>query len=345
MHYLITGHTGFKGSWLSLMLEMQGHAISGIALDPPAKSLFNQAKLSTIFEYDLRLDIRDYSLLEKSVRNINPDIIIHLAAQPLVRESYRRPTETFDVNVMGTLNILEAMRGLQDLKAGLIITTDKVYKNKGHSRGYVETDELGGDDPYSASKAAADIATQSWIKSFAEVPIAIARAGNVIGGGDWAQDRIIPDLVNSYSSGQLPTLRFPDAIRPWQHVLDCLNGYLALIEFLLNKGTGIEWNFGPGLKDKYTVGQLANAFAGAWGIDGYKWDIESTQQLHESAFLMLDSSKARAQLTWKDNLNFEDTIKSTVDWYKSDFKNDAEGITREQIRDFLDIDARTELGT
>lgn len=337
MHYLITGHTGFKGSWLALMLHMQGHTISGIALDPLSKSLFNQANLTSLFKNDLRLDIRNRDAMKNAIEKIDPEVIIHLAAQPLVRESYRIPIETFDINVIGTLNILEATRELKNLKAALIITTDKVYKNHNHLRGYVESDELGGDDPYSASKAAADIATQSWIKSFAKVPIAIARAGNVIGGGDWAQDRIIPDLVNAYSVGQLPTLRYPDAIRPWQHVLDCLNGYLLLVEHQLAQGTKGEWNFGPDLKEKHSVGELVNTFAADWGVEGTKWNLETTDQLHEAGYLLLDSEKARKGLDWSDKLNFTASVRWSVNWYKSSSQELCLEITKSQIQEFFSL--------
>ena len=335
MHYLITGHTGFKGSWLSLMLEMQGHTVSGISLDPAEKSLFNQANLHKIFENDLRIDIRDRDQIKNAVEKINPEVLIHLAAQPLVRESYRIPVETFDINVLGTLNVLEATRELKNLKAAHIITTDKVYKNYNHLRGYVETDELGGDDPYSASKAAADIATQSWTKSFAKVPVAIARAGNVIGGGDWAQDRIIPDLVNSYSVGNLPTLRFPDAIRPWQHVLDCLNGYLKLIEKMLESNTGGEWNFGPELEEKHSVGDLTSAVADLYSISGKFWNSETNLLLHEAGYLLLDSSKSRAELGWRDRLDFENTVNWTIGWYKKYEQVGALEISRKQIDSFF----------
>jgi CDP-glucose 4,6-dehydratase len=207
---------------------MQGHTVSGISLDPDSKSVYVDARLSSIFSNDLRVDIRNRDSLRRAVEKISPDVIIHLAAQPLVLYSYLHPQETFDTNVMGTINLLETTRTLKDLRAVLIVTTDKVYRNRNHLRGYVEADELGGIDPYSASKAAADIAAQSWIESCAEIPITIARAGNVIGGGDWASDRIIPDLVRAYSANRKPVIRFPHAIRPWQHVLDCLNGYLKI---------------------------------------------------------------------------------------------------------------------
>jgi CDP-glucose 4,6-dehydratase len=335
MHYLITGHTGFKGSWLSLMLEMQGHTVSGISLDPAEKSLFNQAGLQKIFQNDLRIDIRDGAVIKEAIEKVNPEVLIHLAAQPLVRESYRTPVETFDINVLGTLNVLEGTRELKDLRAALIITTDKVYKNYNHLRGYVENDELGGDDPYSASKAAADIATQSWIKSFAKAPVAIARAGNVIGGGDWAKDRIIPDLADAYSSGQLPTLRYPDAIRPWQHVLDCLNGYLTLLNKQVSDGLVGEWNFGPTTDVKHSVSDLVSTFAKIWGAEGETWKLQPENQLHESGYLLLNSEKSNYNLDWSDKLDFVESIQWTVDWYKKYENVGALEISRKQIDSFF----------
>ena len=339
MHYLVTGHTGFKGSWLSLMLQMQGHTVSGISLDPLEKSLFKQAELTSLFENDLRIDIRNSSLLTQVVKQLEPEVIVHLAAQPLVRQSYKDPAGTFETNVLGTLNLLEATKELANLKATLIITTDKVYKNHNHLRGYIETDELGGDDPYSASKAAADIATQSWIKSFATSPIAIARAGNVIGGGDWAIDRIVPDLVTAYSSGGAPKLRYPDAIRPWQHVLDCLNGYLILIDQMIDKNLGGEWNFGPDHRDKYSVSDLVNNFARSWGVDSNSktWESEDTIQPHEAGYLLLDSNKARTALGWKDKLDFVSSVEWTSLWFKNQNNKNSLAQTEEQIKDFLQL--------
>ena len=337
MHYLVTGHTGFKGSWLSLMLQMQGHTVSGISLDPPEKSLFNQAKLSNVFRNDLRIDLRNSTELSSAVKEIDPEIIIHLAAQPLVRESYKDPIGTFETNVLGTLNLLETTKALTNLRATLVITTDKVYKNHNHLRGYVETDELGGDDPYSASKAAADMATQSWIKSFAVTPVAIARAGNVIGGGDWATDRIIPDLVNAYSSNQIPTLRYPHSIRPWQHVLDCLNGYMKLVDSMIRDGISGEWNFGPDLKDKHAVLDLVKVFAKAWGVQATEsaWTVEESKQPHESGYLLLDSSKSRNTLGWTDRLSFSDSIDWTAKWYQSVGISGVREISNYQIEKFL----------
>ena len=317
------------------MLQMQGHTVSGISLDPPEKSLFNQAKLGNIFQNDLRIDIRDSIELSFAVKRIDPEIIVHLAAQPIVRESYKDPVGTFEVNVLGTLNLLEATRELTNLRASLIITTDKVYKNHNHLRGYVETDELGGDDPYSASKAAADLAAQSWAKSFATTPTSIARAGNVIGGGDWARDRIIPDLVNAYSAKMLPTLRYPDSYRPWQHVLDCLNGYRKLIDLMTSQGFSGEWNFGPTHHVKYTVGELAKAVAYRFNHLGPAWILEESVQPYESGYLLLDSSKSRINLQWADLLDFQSSIDWTIDWYTS--PQSAREKTTKQIAEYLSL--------
>lgn len=339
MHYLITGHTGFKGSWLSLMLQMQGHTVSGISLDPPQKSFFIDARLDEIFENDIRLDIRKASEFRAAVNKVSPEVVIHLAAQPLVRESYKDPVGTFNTNVLGTLNLLEATKDLRSLKATLVITTDKVYRNHNHLRGYIETDELGGDDPYSASKAAADIATQSWAKSFATTPVAIARAGNVIGGGDWAADRIIPDMVKAFSSNELPTLRYPNAIRPWQHVLDCLNGYQKLINAMLIDGLSGEWNFGPSLQQKHTVAELVQQFTHSWGIERTEqyWKLENSTQPHEAGYLLLDSNKARESLFWNDKLDFTTSIDLTTQWFKRSLTESPREVTINQINEFLSL--------
>jgi CDP-glucose 4,6-dehydratase len=337
MHYLITGHTGFKGSWLTLMLKMQGHTVSGISLEPPVISLFNQAHIVEDLLHDLRIDIRNLSELQSAIKEIDPEVIIHLAAQPLVRESYIHPLETFETNVLGTLNLLESTKSLRNLRATLIITTDKVYKNVNTLQGYVESDSLGGDDPYSASKAAADIAAQSWIKNFSTSPMAIARAGNVIGGGDWAVDRLVPELVKANQSNQLPTLRYPDSIRPWQHVLDCLQGYLKLVDKMIAESVGGEWNFGPDHLVQKSVSQLVKAFAISWGnsnADKY-WDLEVEPQPHESGYLLLDSSKSQRELAWNEKLNFEDSIDWTVEWFKDSINFGAREITTKQIKSYL----------
>lgn len=314
MHYLITGHTGFKGTWLSLLLHSRGHKISGISLAPEKNSLYDRVHLENILENDIRCDIRDSQKLADYFKKINPDVVIHLAAQALVRESYKSPLVTFETNVIGTLNVMKASQQIEALAAQLIITTDKVYKNINKPEGYLETDALGGHDPYSASKAMADIAAQSWLSSFDNPPSAIARAGNVIGGGDVCGDRLIPDLINSYSIGMTPKLRAPNSIRPWQHVLDCLNGYLLLIDAII-KGTGSgEWNFGPNDNEINTVADVAEIAGSIWGMET-KWEQDEGLHPHEANLLLLNSEKARTKLEWKDKLDFNESVSWTTNWY------------------------------
>jgi CDP-glucose 4,6-dehydratase len=334
MHYLITGHTGFKGAWLALLLRERGHRVSGISLEPINDSLFNRVDLSRILENDVRCDIRDSIKLSSYFKGISPDVVIHLAAQALVRESYKNPLDTFEVNAIGTLNVLNASQQISNLRAQLIITTDKVYKNFGKASGYVETEELGGQDPYSASKAMADIATQSWISSFENSSTAIARAGNVIGGGDVCADRLIPDLINSYSSGLTPKLRAPNSVRPWQHVLDCLNGYLMLVDALINSNADGAWNFGPDENQLKTVADVADIAGAVWGAE-MSWETHPGNHPHEAAMLMLNSNKARKELGWFDKLTFEDSVKWTIDWYKNvNAGSDPLEATLKNIREF-----------
>lgn len=316
MHFLITGHTGFKGAWLSLILHERGHRISGVSLQPEAGSLFAVAEIGKILENDIRCDIRESSKLASYFKEINPDVVIHLAAQALVRESYKNPVDTFETNVIGTLNVLKASQQITDLRAQLIITTDKVYKNIGKTIGYEETEPLGGQDPYSASKAMADIATQSWLSSFENAPTAIARAGNVIGGGDVCADRLIPDLVHSYSSGLTPKLRAPNSVRPWQHVLDCLNGYLMLADAVVQNQAEGAWNFGPDENQAKTVSNVADIAGAAWGVET-SWEQDLGNHPHEASMLMLNSKKARTQLSWLDKLSFEESVEWTINWYKN----------------------------
>ena len=316
MHFLITGHTGFKGAWLSLILRQQGHLVSGISLKPEVGSLFEQAEIGKFLENDILCDIRESAKLSGHFKEVNPDVVIHLAAQALVRESYKNPIDTFETNVIGTLNVLKASQQISDLKAQLIITTDKVYKNISKTAGYLETDALGGQDPYSASKAMADIAAQSWISSFKNPPTVIARAGNVIGGGDVCADRLIPDLISSYSSGLVPKLRAPNSVRPWQHVLDCLNGYLRLVDAVIQKNADGAWNFGPDEKQSKTVADVANIAGAVWGVEK-SWENDLGNHPHEATMLMLNSNKARADLGWSDKLSFEESVKWTINWYKN----------------------------
>jgi CDP-glucose 4,6-dehydratase len=313
MHYLVTGHTGFKGAWLSLWLTRRGHTVSGIALDPLPGGLYETARISEVMTDDLRFDIRDAAALSGAVSDIAPDVVFHLAAQPLVRRSYQEPRETFETNVMGTLNLLEAVSTTSSVRAQVVITTDKVYRNLDQQAGYIETDPLGGADPYSSSKAMADILTQSWVQSFPGVPTAIARAGNVIGGGDVSPDRLLPDLLESFSRGEPTTIRYPGAVRPWQHVLDCLNGYLTLSEALLDgRGTGA-WNIGPGRQSFVTVGELADLAARLWG-DGASWTRDASEHPHEANLLALDAAKVERELGWHNRLGFAKSVEWTVDW-------------------------------
>jgi CDP-glucose 4,6-dehydratase len=334
VHYLITGHTGFKGAWLTLLLTERGHTVSGISLDPVPGALYQRAGLSEILQHDLRVDIRDASALASAVKQVSPDVVLHLAAQALVRESYREPRVTFETNVMGTLNLLEAVSRVPSIRANVVITTDKVYRNVNQVAGYVESDPLGGDDPYSSSKAMADLLTQSWVTSFPGVPTAIARAGNVIGGGDVSVDRLLPDLVAAYASRTGAQLRYPDAVRPWQHVLDCLNGYLTLVDALL-AGFGLgEWNFGPGVESFVSVGDVASLVAEIWG-EGASWERVEEHQPHEANLLALSAEKAERVLNWKNRLGFGESLKWSVDWYKAIVSgSDPRQTTVAQVRAF-----------
>jgi CDP-glucose 4,6-dehydratase len=313
VHYLVTGHTGFKGSWLTLLLAERGHTVSGISLDPAPGGHFDTASIAELVEHDLRVDIRDAAATTDAIATVAPDVVLHLAAQPLVRESYKDPRTTFETNVMGTLNVLEAVQRAPSVKAHVVITTDKVYRNVNQEQGYVESDPLGGDDPYSSSKAMADLLTQSWVTSFPTVPTAVARAGNVIGGGDVSADRLLPDLMNSISAGISPTLRYPNAVRPWQHVLDCVNGYLSLVDALLDgRGTG-EWNFGPGRGSFVDVGSIADLVASLYGTD-VRWTQDPGEHPHEANLLALDATKAETELGWRNRLSFTESVEWTVAW-------------------------------
>lgn len=338
MHYLITGHTGFKGPWLLLLLLGRGHQVSGLALDPPDGSLFERANLADHLLNDYRVDIRDAAATASAIQAAAPDVVVHMAAQSLVRESYREPRFTYETNAMGTMNVLEAVRATPSVRAHVVITTDKVYRNVDQEAGYVETDPLGGDDPYSASKAMADLLTQSWIRSFPGCPTAIARGGNVIGGGDVSHERLMPDLVRAYASGQAPLLRFPKAVRPWQHVLDCLNGYLTIADALLG-GTGLgQWNIGPGRDSFVEVGQVAGLAAELWG-GGAHWDRQPGEHPHEANLLALDATKAQAELGWRNRLGFREAVSWTIEWERRVHDGaDPLAVTTEQIAAFESLD-------
>ena len=317
---LVTGHTGFKGSWLSLWLQSLGAKVYGISLPPDTTpSHWNLLKLDIESFY---IDIRDQKLLNKKILDINPEIVFHLAAQPLVRRSYSMPVETWETNVMGTANVLNACRYADKLRAILVVTTDKCYENKEWAWGYREIDPLGGHDPYSSSKAASELVVSSFRQSFfqkANSPqIASARAGNVIGGGDWSEDRLIPDLVRSIQNQKPLDIRSPNATRPWQHVLDCLSGYMVLGQHLLDAGDksfANAWNFGPDREGNRSVQQMLSQFKLQW--PEACWQINEYHQVHEARLLHLDSSKAREKLRWAPVWSFDEGIAATTDWYKS----------------------------
>jgi CDP-glucose 4,6-dehydratase len=315
VHWLLTGHTGFKGAWLALQLAQSGHEVSGLALDPEPGSLYEAADVAPLLRTDSRGDVRDPAIVHGALAATRPDVVVHLAAQPLVRESYRDPRWTMETNVMGTFNVLEAVGRAESVRALLVVTTDKVYRNVRQVAGYVEPDALGGHDPYSASKAMADLLAQSWTASFDGPPTAIVRAGNVIGGGDVSTDRLVPDLIRSFVADEPAQIRFPDAVRPWQHVLDCLAGYRLIVDALLAGGGHGQWNIGPGPESFVTVGALADLAAQCWG-SGAAWTGQAGDHPHEAELLALDATKARSELGWHDHLSFEQSVAWTVDWYR-----------------------------
>jgi len=315
---LVTGHTGFKGSWLSYWLSLIGAKVYGISLSPPT-----QPNHYDLLNYKIKSyiqDINDLNSTEKIIRKINPEIIFHLAAQPLVRLSYEDPIISLTTNILGTANILESARKIPNLKAIVIVTSDKCYENKEWVWGYRENEAMGGKDPYSASKGCAEIVTFAYRNSFFDKPgsaiIASVRAGNVIGGGDWAKDRILTDIITSASKEKHVYLRFPEATRPWQYVLEPLSGYLTLGWQLLEgkRSFADAWNFGPNNESNVTVMELVYEASKHW--DKIKFDFDKGPHQHEAGFLMLDSSKANKLLHWRPVWDFNTTVKHTVNWYK-----------------------------
>ncbi len=316
---LITGHTGFKGSWLTIWLNRMGASVSGISLEPESNpNLFTSANISTICDSSF-IDIKDLKNIESKIKSINPEIIIHMAAQPLVRQSYLEPRNTFLVNAIGTANILESIRFSDSVKVALMITTDKVYKNDENGRAYEEDDPLGGHDPYSASKAAAEIIIASYNLSFlqGEVSISSARAGNVIGGGDWSRDRLIPDAIKAWQENIDLDIRNPSAIRPWQHVLEPLSGYLMLIEDTFNNNELCgAYNFGPNDSENSSVKSVIEILQDILMMPKVNF-IDNHDGLHEANFLSLDITKAVLKLNFKPKWNLKESVKITANWYKS----------------------------
>lgn len=343
---IITGHTGFKGSWLARWLSLMGAEIFGISRDiPTTPSHFAAAQLSSHIN-DHRFDISDLDALKAIFKDVQPDYVFHLAAQPLVWESYDKPVETWNTNLLGTLNVLEALRRVDNSCSAVMVTSDKCYQNKEWTWGYRETDRLGGVDPYSASKAAAEIAIQSYIKSFfspsdSSVRIASARAGNVIGGGDWASNRIIPDCVRSWSNNQAVTLRSPFATRPWQHVLEPISGYLYLAASLAQSPIhhGESFNFGPRDPLSRSVLDLVKEMALHWKLVSWE-DFNGSEALpHEAGLLKLACDKALTQLHWHSILTFSETVEMTATWYKCfyDDPNISPSVTEDQIAKYSDL--------
>lgn len=344
---LITGHTGFKGSWLSIWLIELGAKVVGYGLESLySKSNFVLAQLEEKL-IDVRGDIRDIDNLKKAFNKYKPDYVFHLAAQPIVIQSYEQPVYTYEVNVMGTINVLECMRNTESVKAGIFITTDKCYENKEQIWGYKETDPLGGYDPYSSSKAACEIAISSWKQSYMNPnqhakhgkAIASVRAGNVIGGGDWADNRIIPDCIKAIENKEAINIRNPHAIRPWQHVLEPLNGYLLLGQKLMENPMKFSsaWNFGPNLDSVVTVWQIATEIVKQYGCGELK-DVSTGESVHEAQLLNLDISKARFQLGWAPRLQIETAVKYTVEWYKKYMHEDVYSLCVEQIKRYMSRD-------
>lgn len=343
---LVTGHTGFKGSWLSIWLYELGAEVVGIGLDPYSnRDTYVLSGIGDKIKADIRADIRDGESLKEIFNQYQPEIVFHLAAQPLVRLSYDIPVETYETNVMGTINVLEAIRATESVKVGVMITTDKCYENKEEMRGYTENDPFGGYDPYSSSKGACEIAIQSWRRSFFNpedygkkhnVSIASVRAGNVIGGGDWALDRIIPDCIRALEAGKIIEIRSPKAVRPWEHVLEPLSGYLTLAHKMWEYPTDFceGWNFGPEQESVSTVWEIASQLVKNFGY-GELEDSSDSNAVHEANLLMLDITKAKTRLGWKPRLNAKQTMALVADWYKRYKSEDVYEICIDEINKFI----------
>ena len=321
---LITGHTGFKGSWLSLWLKSLGAEVIGLSIDVPTNpSNFDASLVSNVIE-DHRIDIRDSLAVKKIVHKCQPDFLFHMAAQALVIPSYNNPLDTLSINALGTANILDALRTIDKKVVAVMITSDKAYDNVEWVWGYRETDPIGGKDPYSASKGMAELVIRTYKESFfqnsdSNVRIGIARAGNVIGGGDWAKNRLVPDCIKAWSSNEVVEIRSPHSTRPWQHVLEPLSGYIALALALAKDSSyhGEAFNFGPSATQDFPVSRLIDEMSNHWSKVKWKDTSNSKDMMHEAGLLKLNCDKALVELYWTPTLNFEETVKMTVEWYKS----------------------------
>lgn len=343
---LVTGQTGFKGSWLSIWLHELGAEVIGVGLDPYSeKDNYVLSSIGNKIKADIRADIRDGQKMKEIFADYQPEIVFHLAAQPLVRLSYEIPVETYETNVMGSINIMEAARVTESVKVVVMITTDKCYENKEQIWGYRENEPMGGYDPYSSSKGAAEIAINSWRRSYFNpqdygkkhhISIASVRAGNVVGGGDWAKDRIVPDCIRALEATKPIEIRSPKAIRPWQHVLEPLSGYLLLASKMLQEPTRYcgGWNFGPRTESITSVWDVATMLTKFYG-KGELRDVSDPNALHEANLLMLDINKAKFQLGWEPRTNIEQCCQLTADWYKRYLSEDVYNLCVEQIISFI----------
>ncbi len=341
----LTGHTGFKGGWLSLWLQEMGAVVKGFSLEPPTKpSIFEVAKVADGM-VSQTADVRDAEILYESVSTFKPDIVFHLAAQSLVRLSYDIPTDTYATNIMGTVHLLDACRKVKGIKAIVNVTSDKCYENKEWLWGYRENEPMGGYDPYSSSKGCAELVTASFRQSFFDpdkyhehgVGLASVRAGNVVGGGDWAMDRLVPDVLSAFQRGSPVEIRSPNAIRPWQHVLEPLSGYIVLAETLCRNGAEFSgpWNFGPDGQDAKPVQYVVQQLAENWGGDA-KWFLSEGEHRHEAHYLKLDCTKATMRLNWHPVLSLTDTLDMTVAWHRAWLDdNDMHEYTLTEIRDYM----------
>jgi CDP-glucose 4,6-dehydratase len=336
---LITGHTGFKGSWLSLWLQEMKANVFGFSLPPPKKpNLFYEARVSDNM-VSIEGDIRNYEIVNRAILKTKPEVVIHMAAQPLVRYSYQNPIETYATNVMGTLNVLESLRKVSSVKAVINVTSDKCYENKEMTEPFNEEAPMGGYDPYSSSKGCSELLTNSFRRSFYEksrIALASVRSGNVIGGGDWSDDRLIPDIIRAFEKNYTALIRFPNAIRPWQHVLEPLSGYLILAEKLFQKGQiyAGAWNFGPNDNDAKQVQWIVKHMAELWG-KGATWKLDTNDHPHEANYLKLDCTKSKTYLDWSPSLNLEQALEMVVSWHDTFLKKkDIRTFTLKQIQSF-----------
>lgn len=347
----VTGHTGFKGGWLVLLLEQFGAKVMGFALDPPTTpSLYELANVGRAIDSVIG-DIRDYAALKLAIDRFEPEIVFHLAAQPIVRLSYDQPIDTYGTNVLGTVHVLEAARSTPSVRVIVNVTSDKCYENREWLWGYRENEPMGGYDPYSSSKGCAELVTSTYIRCYCQSPehpergpaLASARAGNVIGGGDWATDRLVPDIVRSFLAGREVLIRAPKAVRPWQHVLEPLSGYLQLAERLAGNGARYAggWNFGPPSEAVADVATIAERIRAIWG-EPRRWvDASDPRAVHEARLLQLDSTKARMELGWSPRWSLDEALEATVRWYQlARDETSARNITRRQIEAYLSAPPR-----